>query len=481
MENIKLANAKILIYGTGGNGKNFCERMHSQLQISGYIDKRANEIETLNNVSVMTLEEVSSNIKNKDEYVVVISVKNVFSHNEIAKSLLDNGFHRIVYKSDSVLKGNGDSKEKLIDEIYESLIERKECNTNYTIPYTEIIRTSFNDKLCIEKADTYVKTWCPVELLFNYKESHDYPGLNMPLFFPLVELYKYFLGDTSIGREEAVSNFMAYSCEWLKQNNRELTKSQADSFMESRTAVFEEMQKTVEVDIDFFKDNCPMVKYESGKFYLSSSGRNRVSFLIAKGFKYVPVKMSRNDYIDWCDMQYVKKIQDYVDRNKITSFFAPYPNPYLLDYPVDFVDYQRLFLIPIANSIMKKIYKYSRLIDGTLTCVNYSKVESEKSKTSVVCYMQDDGIASRYFESIGFNTSCDKKTENNYLLISSHINRTIEQLLDGKYTKIYFLNCGEGAIDNEYFARLGYTKKSRMFDTASRKGFIYAEVYEPTT
>jgi hypothetical protein len=426
----------------------------------------------------MTLEDVSSKISDKQEYVVFIAVKNVFSHDEIARSLLENGFHRIVYKPGNILKGNGNSTEKQIDEIYETLMERKACNTNFRIPYTEMICTTFRDQLCIEREDTYVKTWCPVELLFNYKESHDYPGINMPLFFPLVELYKYFLGDTSIGREEAVSNFMAYSCEWLKQNNRELTRSQAESFMESRTAVFEEMQKTAEVDIDFFRKNCPMVKYEGGRFYLSSSGRNRVSFLIAKGFKYVPVKMSRDDYSDWCDMQSVKKMQEYIDGNKIASFFAPYPNPYLLDYPVDFVDYQRLFLIPIANGITKKIYKDSRVNEGTLTCVDYSKVESEKSKISVVCCMQDDGIASRYFESIGFHTGSDKKTENNYLLIDSNADKMTEVLSDRKYTRIYFLNRGDGNLDNEHFARFGYAKTRRLFDTVSRSGNISAEVYE---
>ena len=128
----------------------------------------------------------------------------------------------------------------------------------------------------------------------------------------MVELYKFFLGDKAIAEEEAISNFIVYCCEWLNKNEGELTEEQEKSFIESRVAVFQDMQKMVELYIDFFKRNCPRVTYDEGKFYLTSSGRNRVTFLIAKGFKYIPVEMSNQDYEKWCDLEFVKKIEENI-------------------------------------------------------------------------------------------------------------------------------------------------------------------------
>lgn len=478
MEDIILEHAKILIYGTGGNGIGFYERQKNQLHIEGFIDKRADEIKTVYNLPVLTIEDANTKFINKDEYVVFVTIKNVFAHTEIAKTLLNNGFHRIVYKSDNVLKGNEDCVEKRIDEIYETLIEQKGYRHNFSIPFMKSIHISFKDRLCIEKTETEVRTWCPVELLFNYKESNDYPGLNMPLFFPLVELYKLFLGDSSISKEEAIDNFFVYSCEWLKKNGRELNESQKNSFLESRIAVFEEMQEMSEVDIEFFKRNCPEVKLEEKKFYLSSSGRNRVSFLIAKGFKYVPVKMSEKDYLEWCDLQYVNRMENYINDNGIKSFFAPYPNPYLLDFSIDFVDYQRLFLWPIANEIVKKIYKDSRVTEGTLTCTDYSKVERKKNKTSVMCYLQDGGAACQYFKSIGFHINMNEDAEIKYLVVDSCVKDNIEGILNKDYRKVYFLKREDGCLSNEVFLDFGYKRTKKMFETITRKGYLYAEVLE---
>lgn len=478
MKNLILEHAKILIYGAGGNGIRFYERHKKQLQMVCFIDKRANEIKSIDELPVLSLEEVFEKFVDKDECVVFITVKNVFSHTEIAKVFVENGFHRIIYKSDNALKGIANIEDQAIDEIYENLIERKGHKYNFSIPFTKSIYTSFKDRLCIEVTATEIIAWCPVELLFNYKASNDYPGLNLTLFFPLVELYRFFLGDSSIDKEEVLENFFVYSCEWLKKNGRELNESQKNSFLESRTAVFEEMQKMSEVDIDFFKKNCPEVQYESGKFYLSSSGRNRVSFLIAKGFKYVPVRMSDKDYLEWCDLQHIYEMENYVNANGIKSFFAPYPNPYLLDFPIDFVDYQRLFLWPIANEIVKEIYKDSRVTEGSLTCINYDKVEKEKSKVSVVCYLKDDDIACQYFRSIGLHTDVNKNIGQYYLVIDSCVKRNLKEIFVNNYKRIYFLDREDGRVRGNSFTDFGFIKSRILFETMTRKGCICAEVFE---
>lgn len=473
-----LEDARIFIYGTGGNGLRLSELLKESCRIEGFIDKRAHDIvSTKNGMKVYTISEAGEQCLDKEAYVIFVAVKNVFAHTEIARELLDNGFHRIIYKSDNILKGNASDIERAIDEVYETLVEKKEYQAGFRIPYTDSVRVAFRDRLCIEKMTNEVRTWCPVELLFNYKETNDYPGLNMPLFFPMVELYRFFLGDSSITEEEAVSNFIIYCCEWLNKNKSEMTESQKESFVESRISVFQEMQKMAEVDIDFFRRNCPQVNLEAGRFYLASSGRNRVSFLIAKGFKYVPVKMSKKDYDEWCNLESVRKVEEYVADNNVDSFFAPFPNPYLVDFSFDFVDYQRLFLWPIANGIIKQIYKDNRVEQGNLVITDFDGVERDKQNVKIDCYLQDEGIAERYFESIGLCTDIHSDRERKYLVIDS-LYQGKKAILKKNYIKVFYLDRGKRYLGKKDFEGWGYKRKENMFSIMMRCGKICAELYE---
>lgn len=476
MDKLSLEHAKALIYGTGGNGRKLFEIIKNFCCVEGFIDKRAHDIEKKNGWNVYTIDEAAEHCENKDNYVVFITVKNVFAHNEIASQLLENGFHRIIYKSGNVLKENANEVEQAIDRIYEMLVERKEYDVGFEIPYTDTIKTSLRDRLCIEKTNETVKAWCPVELLFNYKESNDYPGLNMPLFFPMVELYKFFLGDKATAEEEAISNFIVYCCEWLNKNEGELTEGQEKSFIESRVAVFQEMQKMVEVDIDFFKRNCPRVTYDEGKFYLTSSGRNRVTFLIAKGFKYIPVEMSNQDYEKWCDLEFVKKIEENITQNRKNSFFAPFPNPYLVDFTFDFVDYQRLFLFPIANRILKSIYKNNRKKKESLTITDFEKVERERKNTGIECALQDDELAKHYFASLGFDMAAQHSTGQKYLLIDSMYQGS-NDILESKYDTIFFLEREEDNLKEQDLRNHGYECRDYIFSIMMKRGKVRAAIY----
>ena len=233
----------------------------------------------------------------------------------------------------------------------------------------------------------------------------------------------------------------------------------------------------VEVDIDFFKRNCPQVKLEEGKFYLASSGRNRVSFLIAKGFKYVPVRMSEKDYLEWSNLQFVSKAEKYITDNNVDSFFAPFPNPYLVDFSFDFVDYQRLFLWPIANEIMKQIYKENRIEEENLIITNFDGVEKSKLNVQIDCYLQDEDIASHYFESIGFSTDTYGDREKRYLVVDS-LYQGEKDILKRNYIKVFFLKREKNHINEKDFENCGYKQIKQLFSIVMRRGKISAELYE---
>lgn len=440
MDTASLRDLNICIYGTGGNGISLYRRIPEGYNFVCFIDKRADDIKELSEKPVVSVDSLSK-FTDLDKTVVFITIKSVFSHSDIARDLIKCGIRYIIFKPDNVLKDVADETELRINEIYEALIEGNGEFDDISIPHIDVLPVRLRNRLLIKEEGQEVTTWCPVELLFNYPESEDYPGINMPLFFPLVELYRSFLGDPTIDGEESEMNFIDYCCEWLRKNDKPLTLSQTESFLESRGQIFSDLQKMTEVDIDYFKSNCPSVKYVSGRFFLTSSGRNRVAFLIAKGFKYVPIRMSKVDYDIWCDVELVSSEEKRIEQGELRSYYAPATNPFLVDVQTVFADYMRLFVIPSANHIIKGIYNESKYAyvnmdsDSRGRCVDQKKVDKLLSDTVVVCQINDEGRAAKYFKSLGIDaiegsvkTSDIENKRNAYLIIDENNIEKVDDL-----------------------------------------------------
>lgn len=478
LNNCCLKESNILIYGTGGNGIGLYQRLASFYNILGFIDKRAAKIVSIFDKPVYTIRDISQKLSfaEKENTVVIITIKNVFDHSGLVKELLYSNFPFIIYKPLNILKNRGNETDIRVNAIYESIVEKKQYASEVLVPRTEDIEYKLANRLLIERKDNEVITWLPVESLFNYKNSYGYPGINMPLFFPLVELYKAFLGKRDVSLQQAINNFYLYCGEWLYQNGKTLTDEQKDSFLEARRSVYVEMQKTAEVDIDFFKRNAPSVEKEENRFYLKSSGRNRISFLIAKGFRYVPVKMRIVDYEEWCDIEFVREKEKSINQNNVKCFFAPYPNPYLVDYSVCFVDYQRLFLQPIANEITKEIYLNNVITEAGVNRVAHEHVESDKKKWVFALKINDEGIAEEYLKNIGFLTVCSYMQNHNAMQIlvldSQNFSEMEEVLAKGRFNKVYYLQQGMHEDTIEKFQKCGYKLEKKMFESVCRNGII---------
>lgn len=473
-----LDECNLLIYGTGGNGMGVYKCLSPFCNILGFIDKRAEKINSIFEKPVFTLQQISEKLpeNERDKTVVIITIKNVFMHSDIAKELLKNGFMFLIYKPLNILKSRGNKTDIQVNDIYENIVEKRQWTTNILVPRTKEILFEFQNKLFISRNEDEVTTWVPVEILFNYKESYDYPGINMPLFFPLVELYKAFLGTREVPLEQAINNFYLYCGEWLYRNKKPFTEEQKESFLESRRAIFEEMQKMAEVDIDFFKTNAPFVEKDGRKLFLKSSGRNRVAFLIAKGFKYVPVRMSSMEYNEWCDMDLVHEKERDINESGINCFFAPYPNPYLVDYPMYFTDYQRLFLQPVANEIIKKIYLNNVVNEEGLNRVFFEGVEQEKKKICFYFRVNDDGIAEEYFKNIGFMTSeiSGRNDDLEKILVIDDENymKGKDILYSADFQRIYLLQKGNDIKIINDFEQCGYKLNYRVFESICRNDMM---------
>ncbi len=113
----------LLIYGAASLGHILFEKLRKieDYNILGFIDKRAYEINDFMSLPVYTMEKAWNLYKNLD-VVVVISIKNVFEHENIAFALKGVGFEKILFKPKSILEGEENTNDKYINELYDDII-----------------------------------------------------------------------------------------------------------------------------------------------------------------------------------------------------------------------------------------------------------------------------------------------------------------------------------------------------------------------
>lgn len=116
---------KCILYGAASIG-NLAKKSLEKcgFEILGYIDKRAFEMSSYNELPVWGLDNVPTEYVNSNT-IIYIAVKNVFEHERIVLDLAERGFSSIVYKPYNVLIGIGSAEEERISAIYDKLFEGK--------------------------------------------------------------------------------------------------------------------------------------------------------------------------------------------------------------------------------------------------------------------------------------------------------------------------------------------------------------------
>ncbi len=404
---IRIEESSIWIYGKGGTGiRTDRMLMEAGCTVCGFIDKRAHEM-IGGSIPVVTLAEAAQEIQDKQRVVVIVCLKDVFQHEALARDLLAAGFHQIIYKPAHSLNGKDDnSVTQYINEIYERIVEKGQPPlANCMVPWTKCIPIRLVDKFLIEDCGETILAWVPVELVFNYVDGSDYPGCNMPLLFGLVDLYRAFLGELSAEEEyeTAIQDFYLYCGEWLHKNGLSIEEKPLVGFLDSRAGVFQHLEKLAEINMGFFQQHAPAASYMDGKFYLVSSGRNRVSFQIAKGARHVSLRLTKADYVAWCDLPMVRAAERKLSESDKSCRFAPAAHPYLVNLSCEFADYMRLFVLPAAKEIVKKLYLQCVVTDGRgIRHVDFVQFETRKRLLRIFENMDDGGVLRNYFQSLGF-------------------------------------------------------------------------------
>lgn len=93
-----LREKKIMIYGAGSLGKHCSGVLKATgIEVEAYIDKRADTFKEYEGRKIFHIEDVK-NFNHKEEYCIIVAIRNVFEHSQLVLQFYDMGF-RFLYTS----------------------------------------------------------------------------------------------------------------------------------------------------------------------------------------------------------------------------------------------------------------------------------------------------------------------------------------------------------------------------------------------
>lgn len=419
----ELLKKKILIYGCGDKGIKIKKAVQQCCgEIEAYIDARAESLSVFQGKKVFSPEEVYD-FEQKNTYVILIAIKNVFQHNEIATALQNNGYYNIIFKPLSVLNNTTNNIQLLeISAAHEAILDKN------TIPRTEIPSIEnlslfeFFDHGVIEENGDELKAYLPGDLFFlrDKQEFGIWKDGNIMCTSPIIDMYIGFRDCSPKYYINSIDEFLnKHAIPVAINNGMTITSDWKDHVIDGRKDVYYSMQTKAILDPFFFIRHCISVnRRNKGGFYLSSSGKNRVAFLIAERYKYIPATISRAEYEYFINLPQLNLLQKYITQNNVTYFFAPIPHPYFYLQKVQATNYTEIWLMKIGRILSRYFWKQT----GAL----------KFHKTVIYDALSDEGASSRFF------------SLSNYQVIRIWDEEEKEKLLD----RLFYFETGQFHQDN---------------------------------
>lgn len=402
-KNFFLREKKILIYGAGSLGM----RCNGILKATGieteaYIDKRADTFTECDGRKIFRIEEMKG-FEHKEEYCIIVAIRNVFEHSQLVLQFYNMGFRFFIYKPITVLQGRANKSYENISRAYDCMMDRLMVPDEPIFQYEKekIFTLKDGAQIACNRED-YRKAYLSAELLFsNVLPNSIWSERNFVTSYIGVDLYRAF----QAGGQELKDNIENYVERFAKpgalENHLDVSGEWASILIDSRLAVYNEMCGRMAVSPAFFVENCTTVEMrQNGGFRLTASGKNRVSFLIAKGYRFVPVFLKQKDYEQSIRLGCVQKLEIYLEENAINELTVPIPHPYFMDFKYRIPQYVEQWQSRVGHILCEAIYRKEQGY-----CLE---------KYAVTDNSDDDGSMSRFLCMLGFDV--ERKQEDSELV-----------------------------------------------------------------
>lgn len=366
--------SEIVIYGAGTNGiVTYHLLLQNGFHVKALIDRRAHEIDHSINADILTFEEfLNANVSR--DVIILISVKNVFEHNSIAEKFIDKGYYNLIYKPYNSLTEKGSDKEEYLSQIYEPIIKGNLTKVA-DIPATTKLNARIFKDFAIIKKDDFVTFRAPVTMVYTNDEktkSFSWDDLNCMALYPHIELFRHFDGDVSCTAEA----YLEFCKKGARKTGGNITASWEKNVVMNRFDTFIHMNNSYDIHPDFFIENAPFVKWNPKGYFNLTGGKHRISFLVAKGQKFVPVKCTLADYEIFCNQDYYHKINSKALNEGIQKNHAPLLHPFFYKVLPGNGEFYFRALKQITLLLSRILYSQYGGVDfgklNILTCLNDS-------------------------------------------------------------------------------------------------------------
>ncbi len=360
-------DAKLVVYGASEMARIWTENILKKgFDVCAFLDRNAKNIGQIMGIPVFTLEEW----ENTSDALVVIMLTNAVQHQEIARRLYQKGVNQVIFFPVSTNGLNIKNVSKL-RKVYNQCIRQSFDLEISGIPFFgELLDERDKSEAVIYQYSKEVVLWCPAELCYSIKEmerdaiwysecTEDKRRLRMKYLsdkniynlFPYWELLDFCYGET----EECPLYLKIYGKS--AQNKKDIYDDGRLLADRSRLVQLYEEEISKHGGISFFEESpADAVMGEKGKVIIRD-GWHRSVFLVRRGYKWIPVRITVDEYERFFNNASAVELYRRLKENKTECLEYPIEHPVFYGYPV-----QRQNLRDIWHSMANDIEKNDQMI-----------------------------------------------------------------------------------------------------------------------
>lgn len=330
---IKGNQAKLVIYGGGEVGNN-CFKAFAN---NGYIVNFALDINRsgdhiIEGIHTYKLGTEPKEI-DKNKNIVIICLADGLIHKEVADCLYKEGYKYIVflpmkhYISDRV-------KIKLTRK-YNAFLRGDDLIKNEIVyDYGTYLKPDLNIKNAIvRESKSTITILCGIEILFSESmelwqgdksKVHiklEYEDKSILANHPCKILFDYLDMDT-----DSVDIY-------FNSRKNDITVEEFKKELSAREQLYRVFKCEHNKGMDFFIESAPPAVWNPKNYWNLVGGHHRTLYLLHEGHSLLPIKVTKDDFIKWCNKEVYERLCRYIFENNIQSLYAPLPHPGFINFP----------------------------------------------------------------------------------------------------------------------------------------------------
>lgn len=323
----------IIIYGAGEVGVNAAiSLIQNGYEVVCFLDRKREGIEEITGIQIIKLDTIDN--KNIDRgNIVIVALADGIAHKRIADLLYSYGF---VY---FILLPMEFSMDQSIKNKYTHLYNMSlngHIDMDSIIEYDSFIRPTMDPLESVayeDKLKDEIIVWTRPELLYSERldlwrgdkskvhSIDDDQDINVAAYLPFIQLNKHLEGEL----DDCPLNWESFG--------RELTCEEKHKELIERETLLRVFENEYSRGMDFFVAGAPLAIWNDNRWNLHG-GHHRTVFLVYKGHRMLPIRVSRVDYEKWVNASQLDQIRRYVIDNRIFKVNAPILHPAFMNFNV---------------------------------------------------------------------------------------------------------------------------------------------------